>query len=171
MKDLTKVKDIEKGMKVKITDVGFNEVEGIVTDVLSSFDNKKGIKVRLESGEKGRIKEILNENLVTVNKVEKKQTINIKEDFTKPIVIDVDKLEIENVNKQNIIGVKKQFEVVTKFFQATYCKSLKSDIYGIVIFRVKALDVNMAVYKINLYLKKYCLTKDIKYEVIKINNN
>lgn len=58
-------KNIEKGIEVKIVlkedqRTGFL-TEGIVKDILTNAPNHPhGIKVRLESGEVGRVKEIIN---------------------------------------------------------------------------------------------------------------
>lgn len=170
MRDITKVKDIEIGLKV-IIDSRNGAKEGIISKILTSKDNDKGIKVEIESGDKGRIIQILSEEPIRDKAT--KQKINVDEKIEKPIVIDIDRVEIANVDEKKLINMKnqRQFEVVTKFFQSTYCKSLKSDIRGIVIFKVKAIEVNIAIHKINIYLKKFCLSKDLKYEVIKVNSN
>lgn len=168
MRNPTKVNDIIEGLEVLIdTDKG--RIQGIIKKILTTRDNNKGIKVELITGEKGRINKILNENPIKIANKENK--VKIDKNFDKPIFIEIQD-EIENVDKNHLINIANQrnFEIVTKFFQSTYCKAVKEDIYGIVIFKVKAIEVNMAIYKINMFLKKFCLTKDLKYEVIKVNN-
>lgn len=168
MRDITKVSDVEAGLKVIIE--GKNgPKEGVIRKVLSSMDNEKGIKVQLDTGDKGRIIELLGQ--VPLNKIdnEKKKSINFSEKIDKPIVIDIEDNFSSDLKSSIISDNQVKFEVVTKFFHPIYCRALKGDIAGIVIFKVNAIDVNLAIYKINLYLTKFCISKDLKYEVVKIN--
>lgn len=166
MTDITKVKDIHIGMKVEIS-ASSGPVIGIVSKILTSIDNIKGIKVQLDTGEKGRITKIINEHSVKVKKQETKKILNIKE-IDKPIIINIENSDISKEFKSQLESMKQiNYTITTKFFQSAYCRSLKSDIYGIVIFKVKAVNITIAIHKINLYLKKFCLTKDLKYEVVK----
>lgn len=172
MIDVTKVKDIKVGLRVLIN-TRDGDYEGVISKILSSIDNAKGIKVQLESGEKGRIIKVL--GLKEVNKPQIKDEVvylnDVEPKGEESVVIDIDNSDIKH--KENLFSNtfnQINYMVTTKFFQSTYCRAIKSDIQGIVIFKVKAAEVSIAIYKINLYLKKFCLTKDLKYEVIKVEN-
>lgn len=168
MRDFRKLSDVIKGLKVVI-DSRNGAKEGVITSILTTRDNEKGIKVELDTGDKGRILQILEDEPIKIEEGTK-PTIEIEENITKPIIIEID--EVLGEGKEKMIDVENQrkFEVVTKFFQSAYCKVVKSDIYGIVIFKVNAIEISIAIYKINMFLKKYCLTTDLKYEVIKVNS-
>ena len=168
MRDCRKLSDVIKGLKVVI-DSRNGAKEGIITSILTTRDNDKGIKVELDTGDKGRIIQILEDEPIKTEEGTK-STIEIEENITEPIIIEIDKVLGEGKEKMIDAENQKKFEVVTKFFQPAYCKVVKSDIYGIVIFKVNAIEISIAIYKINMFLKKYCLTKDLKYEVIKVNS-
>lgn len=172
MKNPALVSDAQIGDLVSIA-TGFGAKQGRILKVLTTRDNNKGVKIELESGEKGRILSYLTEDelikpIPEIKKEEKKPLEKIEdhaiiEIMDSDIKIDEDILFSEHDNKD--------FEVVTKFFKQTYIKKIKNDVFGIVIFKVKAYDLNIAIYKINLYLKTYCVSKDVKYEVIKTTSN
>lgn len=169
MKDPSKVSDAKIGDIVSIA-TGYGAKEGRILKVLTTRDNPKGIKVELETGERGRIITYVKESelkapLPEIKKVEDKKVLKEVQDHT---VIKIRDTDIE-INERLIFSEddNKDFEVVTKFFNQTYIKKIKNDVYGIVVFKVRAFDLNIAIYKINLYLKTYCVSKDVKYEVIK----
>lgn len=167
--DKTKISDVTKGISVKIAAKGGLSV-GIVTEILSKIDNEKGIKVKLDNNETGRIIEIIPiENIEeaktsVIPKKKKKKGANNKEEVT---IVDLREQPEEIDNQSSIFMEHKDFEVTTKFFKPVYCKSIKRLLCGIVIFRVKAAELNVSIFKINLYLRKYCIDKDLKYRVVR----
>lgn len=172
MRDATKYKDIVTGLKVEIENRE-GLFQGIITEVLTNRDNPKGIKVRLDSGVNGRIKKIIEDIEPPEIKNETdnvESNIKIKEvkDHTVISISDNDILP-NNVQAKFNIPIKK-YSVTTKFFKAVYCKKVHDELKGIVIFIVNGENINIAVYKINKYLKKFCISKDIKYEVIKVED-
>lgn len=68
MNNPTKIDDITSGMEVKIEkqrDLG-TYVNGIIAEVISKSDHPQGLFVKLTSGEKGRAKEILSSNIISL---------------------------------------------------------------------------------------------------------
>lgn len=168
MKDRKKVSDVKVDLMVEVS-CAEGRVQGKIIEVLSTVDNNRGIKVKLDNGIKGRVQSFLSENEVDTNKrilpVEENPVIKeVKEEM----VITIEDSVIE-YNKGKLFSKEdnRLFEVTTRFFRPAYIKPIKNDIFGIVLFKVKGYDLNMAMYKINLYLQKFCITKDIKYKIIK----
>lgn len=166
MRDATKVSDIVTGLKVEIESKGELQT-GIITEILTTRDNPRGIRVRIDNGASGRIKQIIDENLITTVKVVKD---NVVSDIKKNTIINISDDEILPFIKAGGQLLIKEYSVTTKFFKAIYCKKVHEELNGIVIFKVKGENINIAVYKINKFLKKFCVTKDIKYEVIKVED-
>jgi len=158
--DTTKISDIKKNMHVKIiTQSG--ESSGLIKEVLSKRDNPRGVKVLLDNGDTGRITEILSKETTTSKHIIDKHSAK---DST---VIDInDDIDL-HIKKNGLFNNNKNFIVTTKFFKPAYCKSIKQMLHGIVIFKLQAPELNISIYKINLYLKKYCVDKDLKYRIIK----
>lgn len=158
--------DLQVGFTVKLD----NGEIGTISRILSTKDNPRGVKVVLDqSGVKGRVVEIISKRISQISN--KKVILNSKSLKEKQhFVIDIDKVDIQEKEKQQLFtnSSQKQFVVTTRFFQPAYLKTVKSEVFGVVIFKVKALSVSMAIYKINIYLNKFSLIKDLKYEVTNI---
>lgn len=169
MKDHTKVSDVERGDLVNIA-TGQGAVQGRVEKILTTRDNRKGIKVELHNGERGRIIAFIEEEDLKspIPEMKPENESKVLSNIQEHTVIEIKDTDIE-INENMLFSEKdnRDFEVVTKFFREAYIRKIKNNVYGIVIFKVKAFDLNIAVYKINLYLKTYCASKDLKYEVIK----
>lgn len=169
MRDPKLFADAAPGLLVSIA-TGHGAMQGKIKTVLTTRDNPKGVKVELETGEKGRILQYIEEKdlIKPLKEVPVEDDKKVLEQISDNTVIEIEDTDIQ-IDESLIFTDKdtKKFEVVTKFFKQTYIKKIKNDVYGIVIFKVNAYDLNIAVYKINLYLKTYCVSKDVKYEVIK----
>lgn len=102
------------------------------------------------------------------NKNRRNNYTNIKDDT----VIDIKNMNLTKQDRINLFSQfnQRSFSVITKFFKSTYLTSLNKKISGIVIFKVRAVNITLAIYKINLYLKKYAIDKDLKYSIIRIQN-